>query len=36
MYCRQCQETMKNTGCSMKLGMFGKTAEVANLQDLFI
>jgi hydroxylamine reductase len=27
---------MKNTGCSMKQGMCGKSAEVANLQDLFI
>lgn len=36
MFCHQCQETMKNTGCSMKQGMCGKTAEVANLQDLFI
>lgn len=36
MFCHQCQETMKNTGCSMKQGMCGKSAEVANLQDLFI
>ncbi len=36
MFCHQCQETMKNKGCSMKQGMCGKTAEVANLQDLFI
>ncbi|CCK79972.1 hydroxylamine reductase [Desulfobacula toluolica] len=36
MFCHQCQETMKNTGCSMKQGMCGKTAEVANLQDLFV
>ena len=36
MFCHQCQETMKNIGCSMKQGMCGKTAEVANLQDLFI
>lgn len=36
MFCHQCQETMKNVGCSMKQGMCGKTAEVANLQDLFI
>jgi len=27
---------MKNKGCSMKQGMCGKTAEVSNLQDLFI
>ena len=36
MFCHQCQETMKNVGCSMKQGMCGKTAEVADLQDLFI
>lgn len=36
MFCHQCQETMKNKGCSMQQGMCGKTAEVANLQDLFI
>lgn len=36
MFCHQCQETMKNKGCSMKQGMCGKTAEVSNLQDLFI
>ncbi len=36
MFCHQCQETMKNKGCSMKQGMCGKTAEVANLQDLSI
>jgi hydroxylamine reductase len=36
MFCHQCQETMKNKGCNMKQGMCGKSAEVANLQDLFI
>ena len=36
MFCHQCQETMKNVGCSMKQGMCGKSAEVAGLQDLFI
>lgn len=36
MFCHQCQETMKNQACTMKKGMCGKTAEVANLQDLFI
>ncbi len=36
MFCHQCQETMKNTGCNMKQGMCGKSAEVADLQDLFI
>jgi hydroxylamine reductase len=36
MFCHQCQETMKNSGCSMKQGMCGKSAETADLQDLFI
>ncbi len=36
MFCHQCQETAMNKGCSMKQGVCGKTAEVANLQDLFI
>ncbi len=35
MFCFQCQETMKNTGCT-KIGMCGKNSEVANLQDLLI
>lgn len=36
MFCHQCQETMKNEGCSRQQGVCGKKAEVANLQDLFI
>ncbi len=36
MFCHQCQETARNLGCSQKQGICGKTAEVANLQDLFI
>lgn len=36
MFCHQCQETARNTGCDMKQGVCGKQAEVANLQDLFI
>lgn len=36
MFCHQCQETAKNTGCSMLQGVCGKKADVANLQDLFI
>lgn len=36
MFCHQCQETAMNKGCSLKQGICGKTAEVANLQDLFI
>ena len=36
MFCHQCQETMKNTGCALAKGVCGKTDEVANLQDLLI
>lgn len=35
MFCFQCQEAMGNKGCT-KVGMCGKTADVANLQDLMI
>ena len=35
MFCYQCQEASKNIGCTV-LGVCGKTAEVANLQDLLI
>lgn len=35
MFCNQCQETMKNEGCTMK-GVCGKSGEVSNLQDLLI
>lgn len=35
MFCFQCQETAKNTGCTIK-GVCGKTADVANLQDLLM
>ncbi|MDZ7738107.1 MAG: hydroxylamine reductase [Bacteroidales bacterium] len=35
MFCFQCQEAAKNTGCTIK-GVCGKTDEVANLQDLLI
>ena len=35
MFCYQCQEAMHNEGCT-KVGMCGKTADVANLQDLMI
>lgn len=35
MFCYQCQETALNTGCT-KVGVCGKNAEVANLQDLLI
>jgi len=35
MFCFQCQETAKNTGCTVK-GMCGKPEDTANLQDLLI
>ncbi len=36
MFCFQCQETAKNTGCNMVGGMCGKKADTANLQDQLI
>lgn len=35
MFCFQCQETAKNQGCTVR-GVCGKTADVANLQDLLL
>src|SRR5665811_1675279 len=35
MFCYQCQETAKNTGCTVR-GVCGKPEETANLQDLLI
>ncbi len=35
MFCFQCQEAAKGTGCTVK-GMCGKEASTANLQDLLI
>ncbi|MBN2780382.1 MAG: hydroxylamine reductase, partial [Candidatus Marinimicrobia bacterium] len=35
MFCCQCQETAKGTGCTA-VGVCGKTDEVSNLQDLLI
>ncbi|MBN2245262.1 MAG: hydroxylamine reductase [Candidatus Aminicenantes bacterium] len=35
MFCFQCQETAKNTGCTLK-GVCGKAEETADLQDLLI
>lgn len=35
MFCYQCQETAKNEGCTIQ-GVCGKTADVANLQDLLM
>ncbi len=35
MFCFQCQETAKNSGCTVR-GVCGKPEETANLQDLLI
>lgn len=35
MFCYQCQETAKNTGCTV-VGVCGKKDDTANLQDLLI
>jgi len=35
MFCYQCQEAAKGTGCTIK-GVCGKSDEVSNLQDLLI
>jgi len=35
MFCFQCQETVKNSGCTLK-GVCGKTEDTANLQDLLV
>lgn len=35
MFCYQCQETAKGTGCEVR-GVCGKTEDVAQLQDLLI
>ena len=36
MFCNQCQETLRNSGCNIAKGMCGKTAETAHLQDLLL
>mgnify|MGYP001109633355 FL=1 len=35
MFCFQCEQTAKGEGCT-KIGVCGKTAEVAALQDLLV
>jgi hydroxylamine reductase len=35
MFCFQCQEAFKGTGCTIK-GVGGKTEDVAKLQDLLL
>ncbi len=36
MFCHQCQETIKNSGCAAAKGVCGKSAEVSDLQDLLL
>lgn len=35
MYCRQCEQTAKGTGCTVK-GVCGKTGDTADLQDILL
>jgi len=35
MFCYQCQETLKNKGCTVN-GICGKKGDIANLQDILI
>ena len=35
MFCFQCQETAKGTGCTIQ-GVCGKTAETSQWQDLLL
>ncbi len=35
MFCYQCQETSKGSGCTVR-GVCGKTSDVSNMQDLLI
>ena len=35
MFCYQCEQTAGGKGCT-KMGVCGKTPEVANLQDLLV
>lgn len=36
MYCFQCQEAAGGVACSKRVGVCGKSSEVANLQDLLL
>jgi hydroxylamine reductase len=36
MFCYQCEQTLKGEGCNKSVGVCGKTAEVAALQDLLL
>jgi hydroxylamine reductase len=36
MFCYQCEQTVGGKGCTKKIGVCGKTAETADLQDLLV
>ena len=36
MFCFQCQQTAHNTGCEGRIGVCGKKADTANMQDALI
>ena len=36
MFCYQCQEASKGTGCTTNVGVCGVTSEVIHLQDLYV
>ncbi|MDA3862791.1 MAG: hydroxylamine reductase [Deltaproteobacteria bacterium] len=36
MFCNQCQETMRNEGCTFNKGVCGKANSTANLQDVLL
>ena len=36
MFCYQCEQTAKGTGCNMAMGVCGKNPETADLQDLLV
>ena len=36
MFCNQCEQTAKGTGCAQHIGVCGKDAEIAGIQDLIV
>jgi hydroxylamine reductase len=36
MFCYQCEQTVGGKGCAKKVGVCGKTAETADMQDLLV
>ncbi|HCE45392.1 MAG TPA: hydroxylamine reductase [Lentisphaeria bacterium] len=36
MFCYQCEQTAKGTGCNMAMGVCGKDSQTADLQDLLV